>query len=275
MLLKRITLLPIALLIGLSMMFVGCGTDSDSGSGTMTVEMADAPIDSADAVNVFIERVEVNRVGSPDGWVTLNEPQQEYDLLELTNGATTVIGSAELEAGTYPQIRLILTKSGHSVEVDGSTYDMFIPGGPQTGIKLNINAEIEEDIEYVLLLDFDASKSVVEAGQNDQNPYILKPTIKAKEKAITGNIEGTVNPPEAEPVIYAIDDVNATNPDTLASTIANTTDGYFKLIGLEEGTYDISVNPRNDENYSSTTVEDKDITAGSTNNIGTVDVPQN
>ncbi|WP_445666610.1 DUF4382 domain-containing protein [Fodinibius sp. AD559] len=269
MLLKRITLFPIALLIGLSMMFVGCGTDSDSGSGTMTVEMADAPIDSADAVNVFIERVEVNRVGSSYGWVTLNEPQQEYDLLELTNGATTVIGSAELEAGTYPQIRLILSSDGHSVEIDGSIYDMKVPSGPQTGVKLNINAEIEEDIEYVLLLDFDASRSVVEAGQNNQNPYILKPVITATEKAITGNIEGTANPADAQPVVSAI-----AGSDTLASTIADTSDGYFKLIGLEEGTYDVLVHPRNDT-YGEQTVTGVDVTVESTTDIGTVDVPQN
>ncbi|PAU95093.1 hypothetical protein CK503_02520 [Aliifodinibius salipaludis] len=270
MILKRITLIPFALLIGLSILFVGCGTDSDTGSGTMTVEMADAPIDSADAVNVFIESVEVNREGSSDGWVTLNEPQQEYDLLELTNGATTIIGSSELEAGTYQQIRLILSQDGHSVEVDGRSYDMKVPSGPETGIKLNINAEIQEDIEYVLLLDFDASRSVVKAGQN--NPavqYLLKPVISATEKAITGNIEGTVDPFEAQPVVYAI-----AGSDTLTSTIADTSDGYFKLIGLEEGTYDVSVNPRNDT-YSEKTVTDVDVTVENTSELGTIELPQN
>ncbi len=270
MLLKKITYIPFALLIGISILFIGCGTDSGgSGTGTMTVEMTDAPIDSADAVNVYIERVEVNREGESDGWVTLNEPQQEYNLLELTNGATTVIGSDELEAGTYPQIRLILSNDGHSVEVNGNVHDMFIPSGAQTGIKLNINAEIEQDIEYVLLLDFDASRSVVKAGQNDQRPYILKPVIKATEKAITGNIEGTANPADAKPVVYAI-----ANSDTLASTVADTSDGYFKLIGLEEGTYDVSVNPRNDD-YSEETVSDVDVTVEETNDIGTVDLSQN
>lgn len=269
MLQNRLLSISIALAFSLSVLFAGCGTDSDPGTGTMTVEMADAPIDSADAVNVFIERVEVNRAGNSDGWVTLNEPQQEYDLLELTNGATTVIGSAELEAGTYPQIRLILSSDGHSVEIGEDIHDMFIPSGAQTGIKLNINAEIQEDIEYVLLLDFDASRSVVKAGQNSQRPYILKPVIKAKEKAITGNIEGTANPAEAEPTVYAI-----AGSDTLASTIADTSDGYFKLIGLEEGTYDVSVNPRND-NYSEETVSDVDVTIEETNNIGTVELSQN
>ncbi|MEX0680428.1 MAG: DUF4382 domain-containing protein [Balneolales bacterium] len=269
MLFKNIVRIPIAVFMGSLILFTGCGTNSGSGTGSMTVEMADAPIDSAEAVNVFIERVEVNREGNSDSWVTLSEPQQEYDLLELTNGATTVIGSAELEAGTYPQIRLILSNDGHSVEVDENVHEMFIPSGAQTGIKLNINAEIQEDIEYVLLLDFDASRSVVEAGQNDQHPYILKPVIKATEKAITGNIEGTINPAEAWPVVYAIAD-----PDTLASTIADTSNGYFKLIGLVDGTYDVSIDPRNDD-YSGETVSDVEVTVEETNNIGTVDLSQN
>lgn len=260
---------PFAILVALSLLFTGCDLGSDEGTGTMTVEMTDAPIDSADAVNVFIERVEVNNTQNEEGWVTLSEPQQEYNLLELTNGATAVIGSAELEAGLYPQIRLVLSQNGHSVEIDGTVYDMFVPSGPQTGIKLNINAEIQEDIEYVLLLDFDASRSVVEAGENQQNPYILKPVIKAVEKAITGNIEGVVDPVDSRPVVYAIAD-----SDTLASTVADTANGEFRLIGLEEGTYDVSVDPRED-GYGSVTVEDVSVTVEQTNDIGTVEVPQN
>lgn len=246
---------------------------SDAGSGTMTVEMTDAPIDSADAVNVNIERVEVNRTGNPDGWITLNETQETYDLLNLSNGATAVIGSAALEAGTYPQIRLILAEQGHTVEINDKVYDMTVPSGAQTGIKLNINAEIEEDIEYVVLLDFDASRSVVQAGSSEEVPYLLKPVIKAKEKAITGNIEGTVDPATAEPVVYAIDN-SGTEADTLASTVANTEDGYFKLIGLEEGSYQVSIDPRNDD-YVIENIEDVSVTVEQTNSLGTIQVSQN
>ncbi len=266
MLRNKLLSLPFAIVVAFSVLFTGCGTGSDTGAGTMTVEMTDAPIDSADAVNVFIERVEVqSQDGS--GWITLNEPQQEYNLLELVNGATEVIGSAELEEGTYNQIRLILSQDGHSVVVDGMEYSMKVPSGAQTGVKLNINAEIEPDIEYVLLLDFEASRSVVKAGESGK--YLLKPVIRAHEKAITGNIAGTVNPVDAQPVVYAIAD-----SDTLSSTIADTTSGEFKLIGLEEGTYSVSVDPRNDD-YQSKTVDNVDVTAEETTDLGTVEVSSN
>jgi hypothetical protein len=273
MLQNKILSLPLTLLFVVAVFFTACdnsGTGSDGSMGTMTVEMTDAPIDSADAVNVFIERVEVNNAeDEEEGWIVLNEPQQEYNLLELTNGATEVIGSSELEAGTYNQIRLILSEGGHSVEVNGEVHDMMVPSGPQTGIKLNINAVIEPDIEYVLLLDFDASRSVVAAGQpGNAVKYLLKPVIEAKEKAITGNIEGVVDPAEAKPVVYAI-----ANSDTLGSTIADTTSGDFKIIGLEEGSYDVSIDPRNDD-YQSETVEDVSVTIGQTNDLGTVELNQ-
>lgn len=270
---RRLSGISIALLLVFSVFVTGCDTGSDAGTGTMTVEMTDAPIDSADAVNVDIERVEVNRAGDPDGWTTLNETKETYDLLNLANGATAVIGSAALEAGTYPQIRLILAEEGHSVEIDGNVYDMKVPSGAQTGIKLNINAEIEEDVEYVVLLDFDASRSVVQAGSSEQVPYLLSPVIKAKEKAITGNIEGTVEPANSEPVVYAIDN-SGSEADTLASTVANTEDGYFKLIGLEEGTYDVSIDPRND-NYVIENIEGVSVTVEQTNSLGTIQVSQN
>ncbi|TYP95269.1 protein of unknown function (DUF4382) [Fodinibius salinus] len=249
-----------------SFLLAGCGTGSNGGAGTMTVEMTDAPIDSADAVNVNIESVEVQSQNG-SGWITLNKPQKTYDLLELVNGATEVIGTTELEAGTYSQIRLILGDSGHSVVVDGKPYEMKVPGGPQTGVKLNVNAEIKPDIEYVLLLDFDASRSVVEAGQAvNTAKYLLQPVIEAKEKAITGNIAGTVNPADAEPVVYAL-----AGNDTLSTTLADTSSGDFKLIGLEEGSYDVSVEPRNN-NFQSKTVNSVSVTAGKTNDIDPIDL---
>lgn len=257
------------LLLVFSIIVMGCddsSTGTESGTGTMEIRMYDAPIDSADEVNVFIERVEVNEEGTEGGWEVISEPQQSYDLLELTNGAFEVLGEEELEPGIYQQIRLILSQEGHSVVVGDNVYDLKVPSGPQTGIKLNVDAEIEPDITYVLLLDFDASRSVVKAGQSGM--YLLKPVIKATNEAVTGNIAGTVSPVEAKPVVYAI-----AGSDTLGSTVADTTSGDFKIIGLEAGTYTLAVNPR-DTTYADKNVPDVTVTVGETNNVGTIEVNQ-
>lgn len=261
-----------ALLTTVTLLFVSCDnnsvTDTTPGTGTLEVQLHDAPA-NYEEVNVFVESVEVNNGQSEEGWVEISSPQQSYDLLTLTNGATEVLGSAELEEGTYEQIRLILSSNGHSVVIDGTEHDMFVPSGEQTGIKLNVNAEIEPDITYTLLLDFDAARSVVERG-NEQSgiEYLLKPVISASNEAITGNIAGTVEPVDAQPFIYAI-----ANSDTLSSTKADTTNGTFKLIGLEEGTYTISVDPTNDT-YQSSDTTGVEVTIGETNEIGTVTLPE-
>ncbi len=266
---KKLSTLLTATLLAFSLVVAGCDSyNADSGMGTLEVRMADAPADY-DEVNVHVLRVEVNNTDDEQGWQVVSEPDKTYNLLELTNGAYTVLGEKELEAGTYEQIRLILASSGHSVVVDEESRNLFVPSGAQTGVKLNVDAEIKEDITYTLLLDFDASRSVVEAGNSQSGVrYLLKPVIQAVNQAETGNIAGTVDPAEAEPVIYAIAD-----SDTLSTTYADTVDGSFKLIGLEGGTYTVSFNPRN-ENYQKKDTTGIDVTVGETNDIGTVELNQ-
>lgn len=277
---NKIFSVTIALITAFTLGFAGCEntsvTDSEGntevGTGTLEILLHDAPA-NYEEVNVFIESVEVNNSDSTDGWIEIGTPQQSYDLLKLTNGATEVLVSAQLEAGTYEQVRLILSRDGHNVVIDGTPHDMFIPSGEQTGIKLNVNAEIEPNITYTLLLDFDATRSVVKRakGQAAQaaTEYLLMPVISASNEAITGNIAGIVEPADAQAFIYAIAD-----SDTLSSTKADTTDGSFKLIGLEEGTYTVSMEPTNG-NYQSTDTTGVEVTIGETNDIGTITLSQN
>ncbi|MDZ7660368.1 DUF4382 domain-containing protein [Fodinibius sp.] len=268
---QKLLKIPFALLLAVSVVFMGCnsGTNADGDTGTMEVLLHDAPA-NYDEVNVFIERVEVNNSENDEGWVEINSPQQSYDLLELTNGATEVLGSAELPAGTYNQIRLILSSDGHSVVVDGEKHSMFVPSGEQTGIKLNVNAEIEPDITYTLLLDFDAARSVVVTGnQQAGEGYLLKPVIKATNEAVTGNIAGAVEPVDSEPYVYAI-----AGEDTLSSTKADTSNGEFKLIGLEEGSYTVSVDPT-DDSYATENVDNVEVNVGETTELETITVSQN
>lgn len=271
MLRQRLFVIPLALMTVVALILVGCDgsrTGVTGETGTLEVQMHDAPA-NYEKVNVHVERVEVNNADSDTGWVELSSPQQTYDLLELTNGATAVLGSKELPAGTYEQIRLILGRDGHNVVVNGKENDLFVPSGEQTGIKLNVNAEIKPDITYTLLLDFDAARSVVERG-NEQSgiDYLLKPVINATNKAESGNIAGVVEPADSEAFVYAIAD-----SDTLSSTKANTSDGSFKLIGLKDGTYTVSIDPTN-ETYEAADTTGVGVTVGETNDIGTIELAE-
>lgn len=235
----------------------GCTMNSTPEMGSMQVLLHDAPADY-DEVNVFIERVEINNTEGDEGWQTISEPNQSFNILELTNGVFESIADVELEEGFYPQIRLVVSRDQNSVVIDGEEHNLFVPSGAQTGIKLNVNAEIRQGIQYTLLLDFDALRSVVKTGRSAFPGYLLKPVIRATNRALTGNIAGTVEPVDAKAVVYAI-----AEGDTLSTTFADTVSGDFLLVGLEEGTYDVTAEPR-DEGYSESTVPDVDVTVGET-----------
>lgn len=261
-------LFALVLLAGM-ITYTGCSdsglTESKTGMGTLEVRLHDAPA-NYDEVNIFIERVEVNNEEGDEGWQVISEPQEQYNLLELTNGVFEVIGSAELEAGFYPQIRLILSRDNNNVVIDGEEHNLFIPSGAQTGVKLNVDAEIEDGIQYTLLLDFDAMRSVVKTGQAPFPGFILKPVIRATNASITGNIGGTVLPVEARAAIYAI-----SGSDTLSTTFADTTNGEFLLVGLQDGLYDVSVEPRTEE-YDGTNISDVEVEVGETTDLETIEL---
>lgn len=212
---------------------------SDSTTGTLQVYLTDAPADY-DAVWIDIEEVRIHLndneeiKDNDDGWITISEDPMRVNLLDLTNGELEVLGEAELEAGTYSQIRLILGDDNEIVK-DGVSHTLDTPSAQQSGLKINIHADIEEGVVYTLLLDFDASRSIVEAGKSGK--FILKPVIRTVALEETGAIEGSIEPAEALPWVYAI-----AGDDTLAGTKA-TVDGDFRLIGLLPGLYTVAVEP--------------------------------
>lgn len=152
---------------------------------------------------------------SPDNgcsWKTLDPPDgvefpKTYNLRKLVNGVTEAIGSGEFSAGQYNQVRLII---GNSPELEnnllgdphpaanyvilndglGTVEPLKIPSGFQTGIKLVHPFPVGEGEVKELVLDFDASRSVVKAGNSGK--YILKPTIKVIEAEGKVDIGGTV-----------------------------------------------------------------------------------
>lgn len=274
---KQLSLLltiTLATLIG----FTGCDSSgSEVGTGTMAVTMTDAPA-PYDSVHVTINEVRVqkedagdsesdgeNGDGSDDeGWVTVLDQQMTVNLLELTNGSQISLGSKELEAGTYSQIRLILGEQ-NTVTVDGETYTLQTPSAQQSGLKLQIDADVEENTEYSLLVDFDAARSIVEQGNGN---YLLKPVIRAVNLSETGSIVGNVEPSDFNTNVLAVMD-----EDTVSSTITDD-NGDFKIIGLKEGTYEVVFDPSSDQ-YADSTQTGIDVTSDEETDLGTIELESN
>lgn len=102
------------------------------------------------------------------GWKTVVDEEQTFDLIELI-GVKEFLGETDLTSGKYTQIRLLV--SSINLEVDGVPVTLKVPSNK---IKLIKPFTISANKTTTLTLDFDAEKSVHQAGDK----YILKPTIK-------------------------------------------------------------------------------------------------
>jgi hypothetical protein len=180
----------------LSVFWLACSDDNQTAR--LEVRLTDAPGDYQE-VNIDIQSVEVHSSegNQNSGWTTLDVEEGVYNILELTNGLDALLATAELPVGRISQIRLILGDN-NSVKIDGVTHPLSTPSAQQSGLKLNLQAELTEGITYTITLDFDAARSIVEKGNGT---YSLKPVIRALETATSGSIKGTVNPLAAAPAV--------------------------------------------------------------------------
>jgi len=246
--------------------FSSCDSDSDStGTAKMEVRMTDAPGDYEE-VNVDIRSVQINKEGTDNesGWLTLDHINPGvYNLLDFANGRDTLLASASLPAGTISQIRLVLGDNNSLKLKDGRVVSLKTPSGQTSGVKLQINAELKEDVTYVLLLDFDAAKSIVARGNGQYN---LKPVVRTITQAIAGGIKGKVTPAEYKPGIYVISAAN----DTIGG-FANE-NGDFLIKGIKAGTYTVKFYTEN--NAHDKTLENISVSQDEIKDLGTVELPQ-
>jgi hypothetical protein len=171
----------------------GCGGGGGIGGtgapdqGTLNLSLTDAPSCGYDAVNITVEKVRVNMSATASdtdgGWseVVLNPPKR-VNLLTLTNGVLENLGQAQLPAGKYTQVRLVLAANDAAhplansvVPTGGAEVALDTPSGQQSGLKINadIDVPVGKVVDYAL--DFDACKSVVKRGNSGQ--YNLKPVV--------------------------------------------------------------------------------------------------
>ena len=224
------------LLVFTGLTLTSCSDDDDSAAtekdARISVRMVDAPGDY-DAVNIDVEEVRVQtgvENDENDGWIALDTEAGIYNLLELTGGVSQLLADEEIAPGYAGQIRLVLGND-NSIVVDGEEFPLATPSAQQSGLKLNINEELEPGEEYFYILDFDVEQSIVSQGNGG---YTLKPVIRLSVEDDAGMIVGKVHPSEFRSL------VTATNASHSISAYTNA-NGEFALYGVPEGTYQITV----------------------------------
>jgi hypothetical protein len=239
--------------IGAAAALAACGGGGGSdgavatGAGTLRVALTDAP-SCYQHVYVTVQKVRVHQsatAGDTDaGWsdLTLAAPQR-IDLVSLSNGVLQELGSTPLPAGHYQQVRLVLADNAgsgasamaNSVQPNGGAETALdTPSAMQSGLKLRADFDVAAGQMADLVLDFDACKSIVQAGNSGK--FILKPVISVVPRIVSG-VTGYVTTTLSLSSTTIAAQQNGT---TVRSTAPDAT-GKFSIPYLQPGTYTLVV----------------------------------
>jgi hypothetical protein len=237
--------------------------DSDEGNARVQVWLTDAPGDYQE-VNIDLKGIDVHVGDGEDeaGWKSLSVRAGVYNLLDLTNGLDTLLGEIALPAGEISQIRLKLGNA-NTLKTGDKVFNLDVPSGQQSGLKLQVHQTLAADITYKILLDFDVARSILLTGSGQ---YKLKPVIRTIPEAQDGAIKGVVSPVAATPAVYAIKEA-----DTVGTAYTDAT-GHFLLRGLAAGTYTVLFVPNS--SFESTQKQNVNVVVGQVTDLGTIDISQ-
>ena len=264
------------------------------GQQRVNIRLSDHPVDF-DAVNVEILRVEVlvapdscrgrsgeddddDHDGRGDGdcqydndddddddyrclvWDTLDIRPGVYNLLDLTNGADTLLASGFTVAGTIKKLRLTLGTQ-NSVVIDSVPYPLSL-WNRHNRVTIAIRGSDVEEIrpgDLQIWLDFDAGRSVLKLLDNR---FVLKSFLRIWVPTQTASIQGKVWPDRADAVVSAV-----SSGDTLVAFPER--DGWFKIRGLRGSTADVYINATAN-GYRDTVLNAVPLQSGRVTDIGTI-----
>jgi hypothetical protein len=225
----------------------GGGGGGSAGEGTLRVALTDNPACGYDEVVVTVREVRVHQNDAADndaGWQSIPvDPPLTIDLLDYTNGALLDLGQTQLPAGRYTKLRLVLSpntgvladrnwivlSSGPAVRIPLKT-----PSGQQSGLKINTSLDVQAGGLTDIVIDFDACRSVVMAGNSGQ--YLLKPVLRTLPRVETGVVgEVSIAAANAGASISL-----QQNGEVRRATVADA-NGNFRLQPVEPGEYALVV----------------------------------
>lgn len=147
----------------------GSGAGSAGGVGTLNVYIKDGPV--ANWTHVYVTfnvlSVQVANAGNDSGWHNYSV-SKTVDLASLKT-VSALLGSEQLPAGMYTQLRLNVTKAW-GVVANGTTYKFTVPSGIlRTDDPFNLTAGQATS----LTLDVNLSRSIVWTAEG----YFFTPVL--------------------------------------------------------------------------------------------------
>lgn len=174
-----------------------------TGAG-FTLLLTDAPNADITAAVVTISRITMQGTG---GSVTLMNQPFTGNLLDLQNEVATLVRGADVPAGSYSQLRLVLsgayiravTPTGTKIFASSPDYaglnglhadgTLQMPSMGQSGLKIDLpggKLDVGAD-ETIVMIDFDVANSFGhEAGNSGR--WVMHPVVKATNVTFGGNV---------------------------------------------------------------------------------------
>jgi hypothetical protein len=282
-------------------LIIGCNKSSPDGmenelkdSGKVIFRITDAPFPSelvaeanitVDWVNLYakseneeeLEDDEENTEDSDIYTIALAE-DSTFNLIDLSNGLTAFLGEAEVPAGEYSEIRMHILDA-EIVLLDGAVYDLKVPSGSSSGLKIKINPSlfVEEGEVLEVLLDFDVSRSFVakgsynsKTGKNNIIGFNFKPVIRAVPYINSGQIAGVVADTSGVVLENAL--IALIFESDTVTTALTTDEGYYAIVGIPEGNYSVNCSI---DGFASQLADDVVVVAGAVTEQNFVLVPEN
>ena len=218
----------------------GCGGSSDpvDQTGLLSLGISDGPIDARKVCIAFTE-VELKGKGAPI--VVDLGGVQNINLLEFQGAnAAPLLFNEELDAGEYQWLRLgINAESGEAGGTgdpadnlcagnvsyvtlnDGTTRNLYIPSGAESGLKLVNGITIPANATANYTAEIDLMLSMKDPIDLEADAK-LRPTVRLVNNIDVGTLTGEVVLPEGEcetPSVYVFDEGVMPNPIATGDTV--------------------------------------------------------
>jgi len=246
----------------LSVILIACdGNDKQ----TVGFYLTDAPAnEGVIAVNVDVQSIKYSI--DDETWIDLPMSPVTVDLLQFSNGNDTLLSNIELEEGVkIQQVRLILGSNNTIMLSDSTVHPIATPSAQQSGLKLNVQSFSEVTSGYKVIIDFDASRSIIKKGNGE---YQLKPVIRAYISANSSSVYGTLVPSNIPAIVFT----KTLSGDTISTVSDTLQNNLFVLHGLNSGTYDLMIRDINTGN-TETLKSGVSVIGGANVNLGAIEIP--
>ncbi len=246
------------------------------------------PFDGISRVDIYIESIamavsaDTSDRGPP--WVTVATPNREFNLLDLQNGTTALLGGAVVPEGQYQAVRVIFDPERSSMtdsdgQVIGATTTQGTPGinWQAKGEHPSLFALVEEPMAVDqngtdIVIDFDVGRSFLYDGNGG---FTFIPWLRAITRSGSGNITGLVSHADGDPIPNAAVSIHVAldSGTTLGPVIATSRsggDGRFTASFLGPGRYQVQAEDLGPHGLSD--VKRAEVKAGRTVDVGELTV---